>query len=259
MKIAVISGGFDPLHSGHISYIKAARQHGEYLIIALNSDKWLSRKKGQPFMNFEERREVLININGVDEVIPFEDDNLGSCINALEDIKINFPNSKIVFCKGGDRTAKNIPEIKVKDVAFEFSVGGDKKLNSSSKILKEWQFDCEKRVWGESCNIFQDSKLKLKELTVYPGKGMSLQKHFERDEIWFISKGSCVVNFNPTDPSKIKKYELKEHDSFSIRKQEWHQIYNPYQEECKIIEIQYGNETSEDDIERYSLFQDDLK
>jgi len=257
MKIAVISGGFDPLHSGHLSYIKSAKKHGDYLIIALNSDIWLSKKKGKPFMNFEERREVLINVKGVDEVVSFEDDKLGSCISALEDVKANFPDSEIVFCKGGDRNAKNIPEIEVKGIKFKFSVGGGDKLNSSSKILKEWQYHNEKRVWGESFNLYQDSKLKLKELTVYPGKGMSLQKHFERDEIWFVSKGRCVVNFNSSDPSKTKKYELGEHDTFSVKKQEWHQIYNPYQEECKIIEIQYGDETIEDDIERHSLFQAD--
>ena len=56
MKILVVSGGFDPIHSGHVAYLNAARKHGDILIVALNSDKWLSDKKGQPFMSFSERK-----------------------------------------------------------------------------------------------------------------------------------------------------------------------------------------------------------
>ena len=81
----------------------------------------------------------------------------------------------------------------IKDIKFQFSVGGEDKKNSSSWILKEWQYDSEERVWGKFYNLFRDEKVKLKELIVAPGKGMSLQKHFHRDEIWFISKGKCKV------------------------------------------------------------------
>ena len=78
MKITVVSGGFDPIHSGHISYIKSAKAYGDYLIIALNSDQWLVNKKGKAFMPFEERKSVLENLKEVDEVIDFDDDDLGS-------------------------------------------------------------------------------------------------------------------------------------------------------------------------------------
>ena len=83
MKIGVISGGFDPIHSGHISYINSAKEKCEYLIVALNSDQWLEKKKGKSFMNFYERKIILQNLKGVDEVIDFEDDDLGSATNAL--------------------------------------------------------------------------------------------------------------------------------------------------------------------------------
>ena len=92
MKISVVSGGFDPIHSGHISYINAAKKYGDYLIIALNSDEWLRQKKGKEFMPFEERKSILENIKNVDEVLAFEDDKLGSCMNALEKIKAKFPD-----------------------------------------------------------------------------------------------------------------------------------------------------------------------
>ena len=138
MRIVVVSGGFDPIHSGHIAYFKAARSHGDKLVIALNSDEWLIKKKGKEFMPFEERKVVLENINCVDKVIGFEDDDLGSCINALKSIKKMFPNDEIIFANGGDRNKENIPEMIEEDIQFLFGIGGNFKKNSSSSILDEW-------------------------------------------------------------------------------------------------------------------------
>ena len=87
MKIIIVSGGFDPIHLGHISYFKAAKEYGDKLIVALNSDNWLERKKGKYFMPFSERKVILENLVYVDDVIDFIDDEIGSCINALEKIK----------------------------------------------------------------------------------------------------------------------------------------------------------------------------
>ena len=108
MKIIVVSGGFDPIHSGHISYINSAREIGDYLIVALNSDEWLVKKKKKVFMNLEERKHILNNIKNVDEVLTFKDDKYGSCIDALEKIKKKHPNDEIIFCNGGDRHKDNI-------------------------------------------------------------------------------------------------------------------------------------------------------
>ena len=129
MKIIVISGGFDPVHSGHISYIKSAEKLGDKLVIALNSDSWLKNKKGKFFMPFSERKKILENINGVNEVIDFKDDEQGSAIHALEKIKTIYPNDEIIFANGGDRTKENIPEMSLSDIKFVFGVGGeDKKI-----------------------------------------------------------------------------------------------------------------------------------
>ena len=259
MKICVVSGGFDPIHSGHISYINSAKKIGDYLIIALNSDDWLVAKKNKAFMPFEERKIILENLKSVDEVIGFKDDDKGSAMNALYDIKKKYPDAKITFCNGGDREKDNIPEMEVEGINFEFSVGGDNKKNSSSWILKEWQYESEERIWGKFYNLFTDDKVKLKELIIEPGKGMSLQKHFQRDEIWFISKGECIVNFSNESPDKIKELHLKKHESFSVKRNEWHQITNPFNLECKIIEVQYGDKTDEDDIERHSYYKNNEK
>ena len=118
MNISVVSGGFDPIHSGHISYLKSAREIGDYLIVALNSDDWLIKKKKKVFMSIEERKNILMSLKCVDEVISFDDDENGTCINALEKIKINYPDDNIVFCNGGDRNSVNIPEMAVKDITF---------------------------------------------------------------------------------------------------------------------------------------------
>ena len=257
MKISVVSGGFDPIHSGHISYINAAKKHGDYLIIALNSDEWLRQKKGKEFMPFEERKAILENIKNVDEVISFEDDKAGSCINALEKIKAKFPDHEIIFCNGGDRGKENIPEMSVKDITFEFSVGGDDKKNSSSWILKNWKYDKERRVWGEFFNLFEDDQVKVKELIIEPKKGMSLQKHHKRSEIWLVSQGKCLVNYSKVAPDKIEEIALDKHNSLHVELGDWHQITNPFNETCKIIEIQYGKETIEEDIERHSYYKDD--
>ena len=257
MKISVVSGGFDPIHSGHISYINAAKKYGDYLIIALNSDEWLRQKKGKEFMPFEERKSILESINNVDEVLDFEDDKLGSCMNALEKIKAKFPDDEIIFCNGGDRGKENIPEMSVSGINFEFSVGGDDKKNSSSWILKNWKYDKERRVWGEFFNLFEDEQVKVKELVIGPGKGMSLQKHFKRSEIWLVYQGKCLVNYSKVAPDKIKEITLGKHNSLHVELGDWHQITNPFNETCKIIEIQYGKETIEEDIERHSYYKND--
>ena len=257
MKVVVVSGGFDPIHSGHISYINSAKKFGDYLIIALNSDDWLRQKKGKEFMPFEERKSILENIKNVDEVSDFEDDDLGSCIKALEKIKLKFPDDEIIFCNGGDRGKENIPEMSVSGITFEFSVGGDDKKNSSSWILKNWKYDKERRVWGEFFNLFEDDQVKVKELIIEPKKGMSLQKHHKRSEIWLVSQGKCLVNYSKVSPDEIKEIALDKHNSLHVELGDWHQITNPFNETCKIIEIQYGKETVEEDIERHSYYKND--
>lgn len=254
MRIVVVSGGFDPIHSGHISYFKSAKDNGTKLIVALNSDQWLINKKGKFFMPFDERKEIIENLSPVDEVIAFEDDDIGSATNALIKVKEMYPNDKIIFANGGDRNQDNIPEMSVKDIEFLFSVGGDDKKNSSSWILKDWQYYHEERVWGSFYNLFEENQVKVKELIVLPGKGMSFQKHYKRNEIWLVSKGSCVVNYSKDNPDNKKNIQLNKFDQYFVPLGEWHQITNPFDEICHLIEIQYGEECVEDDIERTEYY-----
>tara|TARA_Y100000746_G_scaffold231500_1_gene245471 strand:+ start:476 stop:1249 length:774 start_codon:yes stop_codon:yes gene_type:complete len=254
MKVVVVSGGFDPLHSGHISYFKDARNHGDKLIVALNSDNWLVKKKGKFFMPFSERKLIIENLKYVDQVIDFKDDEIGSCIHALEKVKDIYKEDEIYFANGGDRDKNNIPEMSVKGINFIFSVGGDDKKNSSSWILKEWQYYHEDRVWGEFYNLFESDDIKVKELIVDPGKGMSFQKHFKRSEIWLVSKGACIVNYSKDNPDNRKDIKLKKFDYYFVPVGQWHQITNPFDKRCHLIEIQYGEALIEDDIERVDYY-----
>jgi cytidyltransferase-like protein len=255
MKIIIVSGGFDPIHSGHIAYFKSARSLGDKLVVALNSDQWLINKKGKFFMPFNERKAIIENFADVDKVISFEDDDLGSATNALIKVKEMFPEDDIAFANGGDRNKGNIPEMSVEGVEFIFSVGGDDKKNSSSWILKKWQYYHEDRIWGSFYNLFEGEGVKVKELIVEPGKGMSFQKHFKRHEIWLVSQGSCVVNYSKDSPENREHVTLNKFDKYIVPLGEWHQITNPFEETCRIIEIQYGEEVVEDDIERIDYYK----
>ena len=83
MKIIIVSGGFDPLHSGHIAYFEDAKSLGDKLVVALNSDEWLIKKKGKFFMPFDERAMIIESLECVDSVMSFKDDEIGSARNAL--------------------------------------------------------------------------------------------------------------------------------------------------------------------------------
>ena len=251
MKLIVVSGGFDPIHSGHIAYFKSAKSHGDKLIVALNSDAWLEKKKSKFFMPFDERKAIVESIKFVDEVVSFKDDKKGSCINALEKIKKSYPNDDIYFANGGDRDKKNIPEMSVSGISFLFSVGGNDKKNSSSWILNKWQYYFEERQWGSFFNLFETKNIKVKELIVEPGRSMSFQRHFKRNEIWLVSEGSCLVSYSEKETNQEKEnIQLNKFDHYLVPIKQWHQISNPFNVKVHIIEIQYGEDCIESDIER---------
>jgi cytidyltransferase-like protein len=238
-KIVVVSGGFDPLHSGHLDLIDAAREIGR-VVVALNSDEWLTRKKGKPFMPFQERGRILKALRNVMAVISFDDSD-DSARDALRQVKEMFPNNQICFANGGDRTAMNIPEMDVEDVEFLFGVGGDTKANSSSFILKAWNVT--ERTWGHYEVMKTVPGAKLKTLTVKPHQALSNQRHFIRDEHWIVMSGRGVAFIN-----KIG-YELYPGAVVSVPANTWHQIYSD-DNELMIAEVQVGEICEESDIER---------
>jgi cytidyltransferase-like protein len=250
-KIVLITGGFDPIHSGHIAYFKAAKKLGDILIVGVNSDAWLTRKKGAPFMPYTERAEIVRNIIGVDFVIDFDDSD-GSAKHAIAMVRDSYPQDRIIFANGGDRTNDNIPEMDIVDdnLQFVFGVGGFNKANSSSWILQEWKAPKTERHWGYYRVLHEVAGMKVKELTVDPGKSLSMQKHSLRSEYWIVSEGQCVVNSQMVGGYSLPPKTLSKHQEYSIDVGDWHQLTNPFDTPCKIVEIQYGEQCIEEDIER---------
>ena len=249
MKVVLVTGGFDPLHKGHIEYFNAARQLGDKLVVGVNSDSWLTRKKGRPFMPINERTTVIQNIRSVDHCILFNDDD-GTAIEAIKNVKSLYPTADVIFANGGDRTKENIPEMVFDDVEFVFGVGGQSKLNSSSWILEEWKSPKTERPWGYYRVLHDVVGTKVKELTVMPGKGLSMQRHALRAEYWHVTDGQCIVEQQMDNGYTLPPIGLSRHKHIHIPTVGWHRLYNPFDVPCRIVEIQYGISCDESDIER---------
>jgi len=251
-KIVLVTGGFDPLHSGHISYFNRAKELGDILVVGINSDAWLTRKKGKPFLPRHERSRIIQSLKMVDFVIDFNDED-GSAKHAIKMVRQSYPQDQIIFANGGDRTDKNIPEMDVQDdnLKFVFGIGGFDKQNSSSWILEEWKSPKTERPWGYYRVLHENGReTKLKELTVMPGKCLSMQKHKHRAEHWFVSEGTATVyTINQKTDAEIWGVFTK-HQHVHIGVGHWHQLCNEGEQQLKIIEIQYGDKCVEEDIER---------
>jgi len=250
-KIVLVTGGFDPLHSGHIKYFRDAAKLGNKLYVGLNSDKWLANKKGKPFLPLDERMTVVKALSMVTDVITF-DDNDGTACDAIKQLLDKYPNDSIIFANGGDRNLSNIPEMTLTDprLHFEFSIGGTDKLNSSSWILNNWKsLDTVERSWGYWRVLDNKQTVKVKELVIYPGATLSDQRHSFRSEHWYIIKGECCID---VDLDGVKTVTLTENKTMIIPTNTWHRAYNVTDVPCHVIEIQYGKECTEEDIERRS-------
>jgi D-beta-D-heptose 7-phosphate kinase/D-beta-D-heptose 1-phosphate adenosyltransferase len=253
MKIVLVTGGFDPLHSGHIAYFKAARQLGDKLVVGVNTDAWLIRKKGRPFMSGGERTSIIQNLSMVDHCLLFGD-NDDSAVEAIKNVRMMYPDAHIVFANGGDRTSENIPEMNtnVENISFEFGVGGENKANSSSWILDEWKTQKTERDWGY-WRVLDDKQAtkgyKVKELVIYPGKSLSDQRHFKRSEQWTILEGICKMETEYDNRQDVVHLDPKSRP-YDIGVRVWHKASNPGTEPTHILEIQRGEECVEEDIER---------
>jgi cytidyltransferase-like protein len=249
MKIIVVSGGFDPVHSGHIKLFKAARLLGDQLIVGINSDEWLARKKGRAFMPWTERLCILNNLSCVDEVYTFDDED-GTACHLLQQVRAHYPQDRIIFANGGDRTSENIPEMATENIDFVFGVGGSNKANSSSWILQEWKAPKTERIWGHYRVLHEVPGIKVKELTINPGQGISMQYHNHRSEFWMVSEGRASVYTLKLGPEPVFVDELSVHEHFWVDQGLWHQLRNNTDQALKIVEIQYGEQCIEEDIER---------
>ena len=250
-KIVLVTGGFDPLHTGHIAYLEAAKKLGDRLVVGVNSDAWLTRKKGQAFMPWHERSAIIRALACVDFVIDFNDED-GTARHAIQMTRQSYPQDHIIFANGGDRTPDNIPEMDIADtnMHFEFGVGGFNKANSSSWILEEWKAPRTERAWGHYRVLYDAPGTKVKELTVLPGQRLSMQRHQVRAEHWHVTQGTATVyGINRKSDAELLG-EFGTHQHTHIARGEWHQLCNETDQPLQVIEIQYGANCVEEDIER---------
>lgn len=237
----VISGGFDPIHIGHLRMIQEASKLGNKLIVIANSDRFLIDKKGYAFMSIEERIEILEGFEGVDKAVESIDKDMTVCktiewLAQEEDIAC--------FANGGDRKNEaDIPETIIcskYNIEMEFNVGGGKIQSSSSLVGGEVI-----KPWGSYKTFEKGEGYLLKRMTVNPGEILSLQSHNHRSEFWYVAEGIATVECDES------VFDIKEYESASIPLNSKHRLSNNSDKVLKVIEVQIGNILSEDDITRY--------
>lgn len=188
MSAYIFSGGFDPLHVGHVRMFNST-PHNASKIVLLNSDEWLKRKKGYFVSPFAHRSEMLTAV-GIDIVFPFNDDD-GTAIDGLRQLRTRWPDIPLYFVNGGDRTITSTPELDaLADLRITpiFGAGGDDKSDSSSDMIRRSR-PIEYRPWGAFTTVATGNGYKVKELFVAAGQATSLQYHNRRDEYWVVVEG----------------------------------------------------------------------
>lgn len=242
IKTVVVSGGFDPLHIGHIRMFQEARKLGDRLVVILNNDNWLLDKKGFVFMPEAERKEIIESYNFVDEVVLTS--HTPGCVDHSVSMEIQAINPQ-VFANGGDRKAEvDIPEAKTcAEIGCEmiFNIGGGKIQSSSWLTNKRQKY--EEKPWGNMEMFKSTRNWWVKTLTINPGEEISLQRHLQRSEIWICIEGTGVADVGGTKHQLVRGYCV------------WfgpgviHQLSS--EKGCTIVEVAHGENMSESDIKRY--------
>lgn len=252
-RIVLVTGGFDPIHSGHIELFKEARKLGDKLVVGVNSDEWLTNKKGKPFMSFNERANIIQHLDMVDQVIGFNDSDGTACHAIFQMLSTHGNETTIVFANGGDRGNSNTPEYDMYKstygVEFAWAVGGDDKKNSSSWILEKWMHPATERAWGTYTVLEKGTGWQVKQLAFRSDRALSDQRHFKRSEHWHIVEGEIKMDLEFANGYTTSKV-YKAGDSIDIPKKTWHKATNVGKDVAKVIEVWMGHELTENDIDR---------
>lgn len=247
-KVVVVSGGFDPLHVGHVRMFEEAKKLGEYLIVIVNNDNWLRKKKGFVFMPEQERVEVIKGYGSVDEVILTEhapEDPDTTVCRSLESVRPD------IFANGGDRGDANTPEADLCQklgIEMAYNIGHGGKVQSSSWMIAEALEaikTCE-RPWGSFKNHHSMPGVHLKTLHVSAGAKLSLQRHRHRSETWVLVSGDATATIG-ISVDDLQEVALQINEPFYVSAGTIHRLSS--NEGGTLVEISYG-QFDEDDIER---------
>jgi cytidyltransferase-like protein len=251
MVTVCISGYFDPIHKGHLEYIRKSRALGDKLIAIINNDKQSVLKKNSFFLGETDRAEIVGSLDLVDEVVISIDETKDVC----KTLRLVNPD---IFCNGGDQFNDQIPEkVVCNELGIELVDNLGSKIESSRWLIKransnifdrEWLGNVYKRQWGFYDRLLpSDKDYQVKKLVVEPLKKTSLQVHQKRSETWIVVSGSGEATIG--DDTKIK---LKTDTHVYVPIRVIHQIRNTDKSEnLVLIEVQIGSYLGEDDITRF--------
>jgi len=245
-KWVAVSGGFDPIHIGHIRMFKKARALGDKLVVIINNDNWLHAKKGFAFMPQQERLELIGSLPYVDKVLLTEHEENPSDMSVVHMLKKVRPH---VFANGGDRKNEaDIPEAQIcaeLGIKMIFNVGAGGKIQSSSWMIRKAVRPVSRTVrpWGEYYGWDSGSDWNLKTIYIKPKSRLSLQYHHHRNECWMLVSGdaSAIVHDKKGKEQKIK---LKKGQLYSIDKKQVHRLQS--EKGGIVVEVAYGKFDEED-------------
>lgn len=242
-----VSGGFDPLHIGHVRMFKEAKKKGDKLVVILNNDNWLKDKKGFAFMPQKERSELIGSFPFVDRVVLTDhvrNDTDRSVARTLAKVRPD------IFANGGDRGLKNTLEMDVcakLGIKMAFNIGKGGKVQSSSWMISAASRDAKRSVrpWGEFYGWDSGTGWYLKTLYVKPNKRLSLQYHHQRAERWVLVAGDATAI--TIEKGKVRLTRLKVGEIFIVPKKMPHRLTS--RKGGTLVEIAFGT-FDEDDIVR---------
>lgn len=221
-----VSGGFDPIHIGHVRMFEKAKKFGDKLVVIVNNDHWLVAKKGYVFMPEKERREIIASFPAVDKVIltahkPGDLDR--SVCRELAKLK------PAIFANGGDRkSTKDIPEAVICEkhgIKMVFNIGHGGKVQSSSWLARDASrnFARSTRPWGEFYGWDSGKTWKLKTIYIKAGQRLSLQYHHHRTEHWVLVEGDATATLEKPDGT-LHRVPLKKGEVVFIDRKTVHRL-----------------------------------
>ncbi len=281
MRIAITSVYANPLHPGHIECFELSKQLADELIVIVNNDHQARLKRGtESFQDEQYRLKLVASLKYVDKVKLSIDTDPTVCKtleSLIEELRSEYDTCEIIFTKGGDRFANEIPE---RAVCEQYGVRivdglGAKTHNSSSYVkrvanskdadnltqelarvpteLKEKEYiEIGYRPWGVYYVLEDQPTFKIKKLIVSPGKRLSLQSHDKRSEHWVVVSGTASVEIREKHHTDdIGHRTLSVNESCHVPQGHLHRLANHANDHLVIIEVQCGDYTGEDDIVRY--------
>lgn len=246
-RVVAVSGGFDPLHIGHVRMLQEAKKLGDKLVVIMNNDNWLKDKKGFVFMPERERAELLRSFSFVDTIVVTDHrpgDSDRSVSRALLKVRPH------VFANGGDRGKANTPEMDVcreLGITMRFNVGKGGKVQSSSWMINAASRDVRRsiRPWGAFYGWDSGKGWYLKTIYVKPKSRLSLQYHHHRSERWVLVQGDATAI--TVEKGVEKKTPLKVGETFIVPKRMPHRLTS--RKGGTLVEVAVG-EFDENDIVR---------